>query len=173
MFHPFSAVPYETLTVSSMMNLYYNNLVIEDINILKGCGIHLKTKNTNVLVASWIPSLQDVLKKLLLTRIIFLIILKEDIYIYFFFFWRSSRFVDEKNIFRDRHSQLYHICNCKGIQNHNSWYVHRIEMQVDPVLVINCNLKINFTMLEAPCGSFNNFQKISMVNLIQIWKYLL
>lgn len=40
----FSAVPYETLTVSSMMNLYYNNLVIEDINILKGCGVHLKTK---------------------------------------------------------------------------------------------------------------------------------
>lgn len=78
----FSAVPYETLTVSSMMNLYYNNLVIEDINILKGCGIHLKTKNINVLVASWIPSLQDVLKKLLLTRIIFLIILKEDIYIF-------------------------------------------------------------------------------------------
>lgn len=93
----FSAVPYETLTVSSMMNLYYNNLVIEDINILKGCGIHLKTKNINVLVASWIPSLQDVLKKLLLTRIIFLIILKEDIYIYIF--WWSSRFVDEKKYF--------------------------------------------------------------------------
>lgn len=78
----FSAVPYETLTVSSMMNLYYNNLVIEDINILKGCGVYLKTKNINVLVASWIPSLQDVLKELFPTGIIFLIILKEDIYIF-------------------------------------------------------------------------------------------
>lgn len=78
----FSAVPYETLTVSSMMNLHYKNLVIEDINILKGCGVYLKTKNINVLVASWIPSLQDVLKELFPTGIIFLIILKEDIYIF-------------------------------------------------------------------------------------------